>query len=189
MRMKPLILTSLHGLELEKSDLADVVVAVTFKFAWGELPSPQKLTEYLGPRLPGQERADHWSCYCWPIARRAKGPSASELRRILPALQIRRVVVRFRACGSIAIDLVARRLAFRSGDRREAENATDQLQDVDRDTSAACQVGRSSFDRYPSRSGYRVDRLARISRQHAGGVLRSASEQLQSISDVATGDA
>jgi hypothetical protein len=34
MRMKPLILTSLHGLELEKSDLADVVVAFTFKFAW-----------------------------------------------------------------------------------------------------------------------------------------------------------
>jgi hypothetical protein len=61
--MKPLILTSLHGLELEKSDLADVVVAFTFKFAWGELPSPEKLEAYLGPRLPEQERADHWSCF------------------------------------------------------------------------------------------------------------------------------
>jgi hypothetical protein len=61
--MKPLILTSLHGLQLKESGRADVVVAFTFKFAWGELPSPQKLTEYLGPRLPEQERADHWSCF------------------------------------------------------------------------------------------------------------------------------
>jgi hypothetical protein len=61
--MKPLILTSLHGLELKDSGLAEVVVACSFKFTWGELPSPQKLTEYLGPRLPEQERADHWSCF------------------------------------------------------------------------------------------------------------------------------
>jgi hypothetical protein len=61
--MKPLILTSLHGLDLKESSRADVVVAFTFKFAWGELPSPQKLTEYLGPRLPDQDRADHWSCF------------------------------------------------------------------------------------------------------------------------------
>jgi hypothetical protein len=33
------------------------------------LPSAEKLAAYLGPRLPEQERADHWSCFIigrWP---------------------------------------------------------------------------------------------------------------------------
>lgn len=61
--MKPLILTSLHGLDLKESGRADAVIAFTFKFAWGPLPAPDKLDEYLGPRLPKHERADQWSCF------------------------------------------------------------------------------------------------------------------------------
>jgi hypothetical protein len=61
--MKPLILTTLSGLQLKDSGLADVVVSFSFKFTWGQLPSPEKLAEYLGPRLPEHERADHWSCF------------------------------------------------------------------------------------------------------------------------------
>jgi hypothetical protein len=61
--MKPLILTGWHGLGLKDSGLGDFVIAFAFKFAWGELPPPDKLDAYLGPRLPEQERADHWSCF------------------------------------------------------------------------------------------------------------------------------
>jgi hypothetical protein len=61
--MKPLILTSLHGLQLKDSGRADLIVPFCFKFAWGQLPSPEKLAAYLGPRLPEHERADHWSCF------------------------------------------------------------------------------------------------------------------------------
>jgi hypothetical protein len=66
--MKPLILTSSHGLELKDSGLADLIVPFCFNFVWGQLPPQEKLAAYLGPRLPGQERADHWSCYIgrWP---------------------------------------------------------------------------------------------------------------------------
>jgi hypothetical protein len=66
--MKPLILTSLHGVHLKDSGLADLIVPFYFNFVWGQLPSPEKLAAYLGPRLPEQERADHWSCYIgrWP---------------------------------------------------------------------------------------------------------------------------
>jgi hypothetical protein len=66
--MKPLILTSLHGVHLKDSGLADLIVPFCFNFVWGQLPSPEKLAAYLGPRLPEQERADHWSCYIgrWP---------------------------------------------------------------------------------------------------------------------------
>jgi hypothetical protein len=52
--MKPLVLTSLKGLQLKESGLAELVVAFCFKFAWGELPSPEKLAAYLGERLPEQ---------------------------------------------------------------------------------------------------------------------------------------
>ncbi|MDE2067294.1 MAG: hypothetical protein KGK01_12760 [Bradyrhizobium sp.] len=61
--MKPLILTSLHGLQLKESGRAKTVIAFCFKFAWGQLPPPDKLDEYLGPHLPKQERGDHWSCF------------------------------------------------------------------------------------------------------------------------------
>jgi hypothetical protein len=67
--MKRLILTSLKGLQLKDSGLADLIVPFCFKFAWGPLPPPDKLDEYLGPRLPEHERADHWSCFIigrWP---------------------------------------------------------------------------------------------------------------------------
>jgi hypothetical protein len=67
--MKPLILTSLNGLQLKDSGLAEFIVPFCFRFAWGQLPSAEKLAAYLGPRLPEQERADHWSCFIigrWP---------------------------------------------------------------------------------------------------------------------------
>jgi hypothetical protein len=67
--MKPLILTSLHGVGLKNSGHADLIAFFCFKFAWGKLPSPEELAAYLGPRLPEQERGDHWSCYIvgrWP---------------------------------------------------------------------------------------------------------------------------
>ena len=67
--MKPLILTGLHGVQLKDFGLADLIVPFCFKFAWGQLPSPEELAAYLGPRLSEHERADHWSCYIvgrWP---------------------------------------------------------------------------------------------------------------------------
>ena len=54
--MKRLILTSLKGLQLKDSGLADLIVPFCFKFAWGPLPPPDKLDEYLGPRLPHHQR-------------------------------------------------------------------------------------------------------------------------------------
>jgi hypothetical protein len=66
--MKPLILTSLHGLQLNNSGLADLVIPFTFRFVWGPLPSPDELDAYLGPRLPEHGPVDHWSGYIgrWP---------------------------------------------------------------------------------------------------------------------------
>lgn len=50
--MKPLVLTSLHGLQLKDSGRADLIVPFCFKFAWGQLPSPEKLAAYLGRACP-----------------------------------------------------------------------------------------------------------------------------------------
>jgi hypothetical protein len=73
--MKRLILTGLHGVSLEKTDRADVTVFFTFKFAWGELPTPQKLASFLAARSD-QGQGDHWSDY---ILRRRRGGGALSL--------------------------------------------------------------------------------------------------------------
>jgi hypothetical protein len=66
--MKRLILAGSHGACLEKTDRADVTVFFMFKFAWGELPAPQKLAAFLAARSD-QGQGDHWSDY---IARRRR---------------------------------------------------------------------------------------------------------------------
>lgn len=66
--MKRFILTGLHGARLEMTGRADVTVFFTFKFAWGELPTPQKLASFLAARSD-QGQGDHWSDY---IARRRR---------------------------------------------------------------------------------------------------------------------
>src|ERR1051326_3142311 len=60
--MKRLILTSSHGASLEKTGRADVTVFFVFKFAWGELPTPQKLASFLAARSD-QSQGEHWSHY------------------------------------------------------------------------------------------------------------------------------
>jgi hypothetical protein len=61
--MKPLILTSSSGFTLSRTGLADVVIPFSFKFEWGQLPSPNELAAFLGPRLREQGSGDHWSGY------------------------------------------------------------------------------------------------------------------------------
>jgi hypothetical protein len=72
--MKRLILSGLHGARLEKTDLADVTVFFMFKFAWGELPTPQKLASFLAARSD-QGQGDHWSDYI--VRRRRDGRDLS----------------------------------------------------------------------------------------------------------------
>ena len=50
--MKRVILTSVPGVSLKRGgkDIADVVIPFTFRFVWGQLPSPDKLASY--PRWP-----------------------------------------------------------------------------------------------------------------------------------------
>lgn len=60
--MKRLILTGLYGASLEKTGRADVVVFFPFRFAWGELPTPQKLASFLAARSD-QSQGEHWSNY------------------------------------------------------------------------------------------------------------------------------
>ncbi|WP_246669223.1 MULTISPECIES: hypothetical protein [unclassified Bradyrhizobium] len=57
---------------LEKTDRADVTVFFNFKFAWGELPTPQNLASFLAARSD-QGQGDHWSDY---ILRRGRGGRA-----------------------------------------------------------------------------------------------------------------
>jgi hypothetical protein len=55
--MKRLILTSLSGIGLVPLDL----VAFTFRFVWGPLPSPDKLAIYLAARSDADGPGCHWS--------------------------------------------------------------------------------------------------------------------------------
>jgi hypothetical protein len=59
--MKPLILTGWLVPEFTKSEFADLAVDFFFRFGWGELPSPDELAAYLGPRAPDVKRGRHWS--------------------------------------------------------------------------------------------------------------------------------
>jgi hypothetical protein len=67
--MKRLILTSSSGATLKRDgkDIADFVIPFTFRFVWGELPSPDELASYLGEGTGKHARGNHWSDYgCWP---------------------------------------------------------------------------------------------------------------------------
>src|SRR5258708_5254605 len=72
--MTRLILTSLSGLSLERSDLADVVVPFSFRFVWGPLPSPDELAAYLAARSDNHAPGTHWSDYIgrWHPATKAR---------------------------------------------------------------------------------------------------------------------
>src|SRR5258708_32495393 len=72
--MTRLILTSLSGLSLERSDLADVVVPFSFRFVWGPLPSPDELAAYLAARSDNHAPGTHWSDYIgrWRPATKAR---------------------------------------------------------------------------------------------------------------------
>ena len=59
--MTRLILTSLSGLSLERSDLADVVVPFSFRFVWGPLPSPGELANFVAARSDNHAPGTHWS--------------------------------------------------------------------------------------------------------------------------------
>ena len=73
--MKRLILTSSGGACLEKTGRADVTVFFMFRFAWGELPTPQKLASFLAARTD-QGQSDHWSDY---VLRRIRDSRALSL--------------------------------------------------------------------------------------------------------------
>ena len=59
--MKPLILTSRLFPEFSDSEFADLAVDFFFRFGWGQLPSPDELGVYLGPRTPDVKPGHHWS--------------------------------------------------------------------------------------------------------------------------------
>lgn len=61
MPMKPLILTSLSGLSLADSGLAEVVIPFTFRFGWGPLPSVEALAAYIAARTDKLTPGAHWS--------------------------------------------------------------------------------------------------------------------------------
>jgi hypothetical protein len=66
--MTRLILTSLSGADLIRSDLADVVVFFPFRFVWGPLPSPDELATYLAARSDQHTAGTHWATFSgrWP---------------------------------------------------------------------------------------------------------------------------
>src|SRR6202158_4597593 len=72
--MTRLILTSQPGLGFERSDLADVVIAFSFRFVWGPLPSADELATYVAARSDNHARGTHWSDYGgrWPPAAKAR---------------------------------------------------------------------------------------------------------------------
>jgi hypothetical protein len=75
MGMKRLILTSLSGAALIRTDLADLVIFFPARFVGGPLPSPEELANYLGARSDDPRPGDHWSVYFgrWPSALKKAG--------------------------------------------------------------------------------------------------------------------
>jgi hypothetical protein len=71
--MTRLILTSLSGADLMRTDLADVVIIFNFRFVWGSLPSPDELAFYLAARSEQHTAATHWSTFSgkWPADAKA----------------------------------------------------------------------------------------------------------------------
>ncbi|MGF6307703.1 hypothetical protein ABIB82_002066 [Bradyrhizobium sp. i1.8.4] len=61
--MRRLILTGPSGTDLERVGLAEDVLPVCFRFAWGSLPSSLQLDAYFGARAD-QASGNHWSDWC-----------------------------------------------------------------------------------------------------------------------------
>ena len=59
--MKRLILTSPSGFHLLGAGLADLVVHFSYRFTWGQLPSSDDLSAFLGARSEKQRSGNHWS--------------------------------------------------------------------------------------------------------------------------------
>jgi hypothetical protein len=60
--MKRLILSGLRGMTLTRAGRAEFVISfMFFRFAWGELPSPEKLAFYLAERSDLHGGGEHWS--------------------------------------------------------------------------------------------------------------------------------
>jgi hypothetical protein len=59
--MKPLILTSLSGSSLMRTDLGDQVIVVSFRFVWDRLPSADELATYVAARSEKNGSDEHWS--------------------------------------------------------------------------------------------------------------------------------
>ena len=59
--MKSLILTGSPFAEFTKSEFADLAVDFFFRFVCGPLPSPDEITNYLGPLAPDHAPGRHWS--------------------------------------------------------------------------------------------------------------------------------
>lgn len=59
--MKLLILTSLSGSSLMRTDLADQVIVFSFRFVWDRLPSADELATYVAPRSEKNGPCRHWS--------------------------------------------------------------------------------------------------------------------------------
>jgi hypothetical protein len=67
--MRRAILTSSSGATLKRDgkDIADAVIPFTFRFAWGQLPSADKLARYLGKGTGKHAKGNHWSDFVrWP---------------------------------------------------------------------------------------------------------------------------
>jgi hypothetical protein len=62
--MTRLILTGLHGADLQHSGRADVVIYFYFRFVWGPLPSSDELATHLAARSDKHARGTHWSDFC-----------------------------------------------------------------------------------------------------------------------------
>jgi hypothetical protein len=59
--MKPLILTSLSGSSLMRTDLADQVIVFSFRFVWDRLPSADELATYVAARSEKNGPGEHCS--------------------------------------------------------------------------------------------------------------------------------
>ena len=71
--MKRLILTSLSGTGLTKTGLGELVIVISFRFVWGQLPSLQELAAYVGPDSDAHGPGTHWSDFVVSWPRSAKG--------------------------------------------------------------------------------------------------------------------
>jgi hypothetical protein len=71
--MKRLILTSGSGLGIQRTDLADVAIPFSLRFAGGPLPSADELTTYVAARSEKIGPGSHWSDFVGQWGKAGKG--------------------------------------------------------------------------------------------------------------------